>query len=380
MDAVMALWFPLAADTPVWTTTGFKTMGTMAVGDHVATASGGTAGVVAVTPLRREPVFQVSFSDGSTIRATTEHHWWVRRHRNGVTHPPEWMTTAQMASHPDRLSVDPPLPFDCPETELDLDPYVLGMWLGNGDARQGTIYQEHGDIGELRAAVEACGYSTSAHAHPQRFGILGIRGILSGLGVLGDKHVPEQYLGGSLKQRLGLLQGLMDTDGSVHNVGRAGGRCTFGNTNANLVHAVERLALSLGFRPNTQFAAAGEAPTPGGGVSSTKPFWRVNFTANAATLTPFRLARKAQRTEAPMRRKFLVVTGIAPAGTTDTRCITVDHPSHVFLAGERMVPTGNCWLRWREMTQTGRINAGTQAQFHRTGLGWTPTRSLAGSR
>jgi replicative DNA helicase len=76
-------------------------------------------------------------------------------------------------------------PLAYPESPLPVDPYVLGVWLGDGDR----------DVAGLTAQLGA-------------------------LGVLGDKHIPDAYLYAAPAQRLALLQGLTDTGGTNGEAGR----------------------------------------------------------------------------------------------------------------------------------------------------------------
>ncbi len=344
-DLVMALWFPLDVATPLWTDSGWQTMGSVSVGDMVATASGEMARVAALTAVRHEPVFRVAMSDGSSLRATASHRWWVSPVSVGsLTLPARWMSTDELRDGGGfkRLTILNPEPIDGPDVELPVDPYVLGVWLGDGDAAQGTIFGHDSDTRFVRGRFEMAGYETTDQRRGMCFGTHGLRGHLAAAGVLRNKHVPGVYLHGSAKQRLALLRGLMDTDGTVLP-GRA--RAYFANTNKHLVDAVRHLALSLGFRVNVQAYPAGRNATPGGRVSDTRSYWRVLFTADSGTLNPFLLPRKADRVEGFMNskpRRRLVVKSVVPDGTADTRCIAVDHPSHVFLAGADLVPTGNC--------------------------------------
>lgn len=331
-------------------------MGTVVLGDQVATQSGELARVVALTPVERAPVYRVAFTDGSALRATAEHRWWVQPVSKGSKPLPyRWMSTAEMASHGfRRLRIDRPKAIEMPPIDLPVDPYVLGVWLGDGDARQGTIFGHEDDTPFVREFFEKAGYRTTNQRRQTCFGVIGLRNGLVRAGVLGNKHVPQAYLDASPEQRLALLQGLMDTDGTV-TPGRS--RCYFANTNRQLADSTAFLARSLGFRVNVQHYPAGTSRNPHGGISATKPHWRVLFTADATTVNPFRMPRKADRVTAFANdrkpHRYLILASVEPDGEADTRCITVDHGSHVFLAGRDLVPTGNCEIRCRELVLDG---------------------------
>src|SRR5262249_10766795 len=89
-----------------------------------------------------------------------------------------------------------------------------------------------------------------------------VHGKLREIGVLGNKHIPESYLHGSVVQRLALLQGLMDTDGTVSNRGAGGGRasgcaqCEFSVVHERLARDVYELLLGLGIKVTLRSAPA----------------------------------------------------------------------------------------------------------------------------
>jgi recombination protein RecA len=160
------------------------------------------------------------------------------------------------------------------------------------------------------------------------------------LGVLGDKHIPESYLRGSVAQRLALLQGLMDTDGTVSAAGAGTGRgsgaarCEFSVVSKRLASDVHELLLGLGIKVTFH-----EGPAVlGGRVVGTR--YRLGFQTD---LPVFRLPRKAARL-IPLRTrraKLRYVTAVESVPSVPVRCIQVDHPSHTYLAGRDCVPTHN---------------------------------------
>src|SRR5262245_535029 len=133
----------LALDTPLATPTGWTTMGTVAVGDHLLGADGHPTRVVAATDVMTDrPCYEVEFSDGTVIVADAEHHWLTdpRASRRSPRIPAEVRTTSQIAATlrcetaDGRLnhSVPNAKPLDLPNRELPLPPYTLGTWLGDG--------------------------------------------------------------------------------------------------------------------------------------------------------------------------------------------------------------------------------------------------------
>jgi LAGLIDADG-like domain len=158
-----------------------------------------------------------------------------------------------------------------------------------------------------------------------------LRVALRGLGVLGDKHIPSTYLRASLKQRLALLQGLMDTDGTVDPT-RA--KCEFTTTNPRLATGVVELVRSLGMKPT---CSEGTAKLYGRLIG---PKWRIGFAARA-DVPPARVQRKAERAAKATRTLRRFVVSVEPIYSVPVRCIQVDSPSRLYLAGESMVATHN---------------------------------------
>ncbi|KKL19669.1 hypothetical protein LCGC14_2463160, partial [marine sediment metagenome] len=98
-----------------------------------------------------------------------------------------------------------------------MQPYTLGVWLGDGTAAHATITSYDPFI---REEIERRGYRTSDRATHHTFGILGVQPALRALNVLQNKHIPPLYLRASIEQRRALLQGLIDTDGHVARDGQ----------------------------------------------------------------------------------------------------------------------------------------------------------------
>ena len=166
--------------------------------------------------------------------------------------------------------------------------------------------------------------------HPLRYQISGISHTLLFLGVLNNKHIPRQYLEAPIEQRLELLKGLMDTDGTAGE----DGNCVFTSTLEALSRDVFELVLSLGIKGTFR---AGEAKLNG---RVTGPKFEIAFT----TAQPvFHLKRKAARQKRKVRPTVTRRYVVAVEKTVDRpmRCISVDSPSSLYLCGRAMIPTHN---------------------------------------
>ena len=360
----------LALDTPIATPSGWSTMGLLRAGDFVFDEWGAQCRVLAAHPVQiGRPCFKVKFSDGSTIIADEDHLWTTidRRARKAQRRSvspqsgPHTLTTREIAaSLYDGKEVNHAIPcagpLQCADAVLPIDPYLLGIWLGDGSSNGAEITTADPEIVE---AFEAAGFRMTARKHgnsglaetysiaaetgSRRCATTGrmiatgdaLRTKLATLGVLGRKHVPPLYLRASAAQRLALLQGLFDTDGYCS---AKTGSAEFCSTSKDLAAGARELALSLGFKAVTY---EGRATLSGRDCG---PKYRVCFTAHRETPI-FRLARKVLAQ--PLRgaqadrayRRYIVA--VEPVPSVPVRCITVDSPSRLYLAGDAMIATHN---------------------------------------
>ncbi|MFR9771114.1 replicative DNA helicase [Nocardia sp. SC052] len=164
-----------------------------------------------------------------------------------------------------------------------------------------------------------------------------VQARLRTLGVLGDKHIPIDYLRASEQQRRSLLAGLLDTDGTVTN----GGSVQFSVTNARLVADVHELIVGLGYRCH---------------LSTKRVRGRSEESSTAYTLTfatddeVFGLYRKAllhkerRASRSTVRSNSRFVVDVRRIDSVPVRCVEVDNADHLYLAGRSMIPTHNSTL------------------------------------
>lgn len=275
------------------------------------------------------------------------------------------------------------------EASLPVKPYTLGVWLGDGHAYSNQFCGHFDDISivenvradgyrvEVRneadhlynAIIEPVDRSFCSHGH--ELDIVGRtkagyclecartharnaarrkRGIaasdelppksktfystLKELGLIGDKAIPSAYLRASESQRWALLQGLMDTDGACGKRGL----CEITLKSKKLFDGVVELLLSLGLKPaiHSKQAACG---------SYSCEVWRATFTAYSDQPV-FRLERKQARLRSREGRRVTETTrrrviSVDRVSSVPVQCIAVDSPSHLYLAGQSMIPTHN---------------------------------------
>ncbi len=325
----------LDLDTPIPTPSGWKRMGDLRVGDQVFDENGKTCNVTWVSPIWRDrPVYKVTTDCGDEIIADRDHEWLVRLcGKRQVFKIKETHELCRRRSK--RPLIQRAGALELPGADLPIDPYLLGVWLGDGTSATMAVTSSLEDQPWMRAELERLGYVTSGTSVPTLFRVRGVRGEFVKLGLVNDplhnthgrKHIPAAYMRASYEQRLSLLQGLIDTDGTVC---RARGCSTFCNTNRELAEAVRELVRSLGVKAGWSESRAMLNGVDCGSV------YRVSFYLAGSA----RLPRKAMLTRNQHRTPNTYIE-VVPHGRADTVCIEVDSPSHLFLCGRSMTPTHN---------------------------------------
>ncbi len=339
----------LALDTPLPTPTGWTTMGEVRPGEQVLGRDGRPTTVTRKSATKRIGTYVVTFDDGATVICDSEHLWETTTGQPAVARTSikdiETIRDTLLYNGQRDHRVAMPAALDLPEAKVPIEPYVLGVWLGDGAVRGGTVSKER----DLFEVLEADGVPLGVEQVDARNSVitrtvLGLTTALREAGLLHNKHVPAAYLRGSFEQRLRLLQGLMDTDGCWNKARRT---ASFDTADEGLARSVEELLLTLGQRPT--FSSATRR-----GFGLTVQAWRVEFTP--VDLVPFRLPRKAGQaiasTKSLTRARRRVIVAVEPGPDVETACIAVDSPDRMYLCGRRMVPTHN----------TGRVDEYTELQ------------------
>jgi len=343
----------LDIETPVPTPAGWRTMGDLRVGDRVFDPAGEPVEVVAVSEvLHGRECFEVTFSDGTEVIADGDHLWEVRTQGDRRPGRHRILTTRAMEPHlragkEYRYRTEQALAVRYPPKELPIDPYVLGAWLGDGTSTAAMltgadepILQEVARAGEAVTAVSrplACRLGGTGPTRESTTGRYRRNDSLSSrlrdLGLLGDKHIPDDYLHGSVAQRQALLEGLMDTDGYVD----AYGRCELTTVDYLLARQYADLVAGLGFCPTI----------------ATKPVMldgRAMSLRNGVTFSPhapvFRLPRKRARQDVvrQFRTSGRAILDIRQTRSVPVRCIEVGSARGTFLITRAYLPTHNSSL------------------------------------
>ena len=333
----------LAVDTDIPTVSGWKKLEDVFPGDVLFDDKGNRCTVLRVSEIKsNHDCYRVSFDDGTSLVADNAHLWEVRGGREAYDKGPELITTDKLISGRHTINVAEPL--NLSSADLPIDPYVLGVWLGDGNSESAIFYSHESDIAEMSGYIAEGGFSlgeVKPDKTVQRRLISGLYAKLRVSNLLKNKHIPEIYLRASFPQRLALLQGLMDTDGTV-NVSN-GRQCLFSTSNPDLVSGFSELLRSLGVK--SKYHVLNPTLLYKGRQVSCAPAFQFFFTAYP-DLSVFRLKRKLQKTKGganfrPRVSKRHKIISVEPVSSVPVKCIEVDSPSHLFLAGRAMVPTHN---------------------------------------
>ena len=340
------------ADTPVLTPDGFRPISSLAVGDLVTGSNGEPTPVLGVYPQAEKDIFRVTTQDGATTLCSGDHLWAVATRddrRRGK--PLRVLTTREMignlrASHYHRYEL--PLhsaPVSFPHREVPMDPYALGLLLGDGRLTGVTTPSFATNDAELVGALQRLlpGTRVRHRSGPDYVlnrvkwpgGAVTIENPVTGaarrLGLCGtrseSKVVPHLYLFNSADVRLAVLQGLLDADdGPVPQLGRSC-RIQYGTASPRLRDDAIFLVRSLGgvayarVRP-----AVGRKPgsARGRAVHHRHDAYIVDIRLPAG-LEPFRLARKLDtyRSAGGGGRPMRFIESIEPAGAAEAVCISV---------------------------------------------------------
>lgn len=352
-----------ADDTPVLTLGGWKTHGKLTVGDYVFHPSGKPVRVVAVGE-KDFATHSVEFTNGDTIDVHLDHEWLVYdRAKSGyriveTRHFAEpskrtrglrklYSGTPGVRGHRYLYQVDIAEALHWPHIDHVVPPYALGVWLGDGTSIAPRISMAPDDAAVVKAAFERLGVpitggwvhrDTGVETFSFASGVAGKRNTFSqalkDAGLLRNKHIPDEYKHDSLENRLELLAGLIDTDGSLDH---KAGRYRFTTANERLARDVEELARSCGFIAHVYLSSVDTRERT---IRSRSQVYVMSFCCSGH-LIPCRLERKRCDSPSSLRKRFAVKTVRELARPKRGNCIQVDSPDGLYLVGRHLTTTHN---------------------------------------
>lgn len=359
----MGLGKAICINTLVITPTGKKRMGDLVVGDKIIGSDGKPYNVTGVFPQGLRPLFRVKFNDGFSVLADDQHLWKVTSRNN---HKSIILTTGQMLDRELSLSfngigwnsrktypiktyykenngnnkwqipVVKPIEFKNNEV-LPIDPYLLGLLLGDGSisSRKIVISVHKSDFDEMLRGFKFTEQKTHENQKCAYFNYL--KEDLKSLGLLGkysqDKFIPDVYKYSSIQDRVSLLQGLMDTDGTYLSKGDSGTEyCT---VSEQLYKDICELVHSLGgiVRVKTKIPTYKYK----GEKKQGQKAYRLNIKLPEG-IFPFRLRRKVLKYTPPTKypvNRYIEDINFEKMG--EAVCIKVNSPDSLFVVEHGIV-------------------------------------------
>lgn len=355
--------------TKVLTSEGYKPIEGLTLNDLVASNDGKFYKLNGIYPQGVKSCYKITLNHGNTIYASGDHIWTISRDYGKTYHDEtteEILSKGYTYTEPKtgwvqhQVVLPPVQPLEFPEQDLPIDPYLLGCLIGDGSFADnfGFSSEDQFIIDKLNAILrrdwnmELRKHRTSQHsdwnicfidsAEGRRLSqIKNYRTLSQTLSDLGMKvsaeykHIPKQYLRGSIEQRRALLAGLMDTDGYVEKSGSS----DFTSVSRQLIQDVKYLAESLGIVTRVRYDISNWYSIKGVRYSA-KPAHVVMFYTKQVLCT---LPRKVERENNKRSRRVnndMRIHAIERVEDAECTCISIQSPNHLFIA-ENRIPTHN---------------------------------------
>ena len=231
---------------PLWsrilTPTGWVKMGDIKVGDAICGTNGSIQTVVGVFPKGEKEIYKMVFANKRVVECCEDHLWNYVTSRGKM----KTRTVKEMVKDYKKPNNDGSYTFkyyipntvvEFAEQELPLDPYLVGVLIGDGSlCDSGTIeicigYNKKHIIDKIvlplgiEMNITDCSYRNCYRIKIKGVGDNGktMRDYLEEIGLRNkkseDKFIPSMYLYNTVENRKKLLQGLIDTDGHINKRG-----------------------------------------------------------------------------------------------------------------------------------------------------------------
>jgi hypothetical protein len=333
-------------DALIFTPAGVKKMGDISVGDEVCIPAGGIAKVTHIHPQGVIEVYKVAFSDGTSTECSLDHLWLTstKNERDARKSSVKSLREIQKTLHIENgtrinhtIPQAQPLHFSQQEN-LPIDAYILGVLLGDGGFTTTTPSFSSGDPELIEILSSRLPHNVHlVKSKGQKYGYYLSGGIkkkknpvtsaLRELGVYGclslEKFIPSSYLFASPEDRVELLRGLMDTDGTSASTPY------FGTSSYQLACDVKFLVESLG----------GIAV-----IRSREKTRSFRVFIRLLSVNPFRLSRKASKWTHKTRLHRRSIVSIDFIGCKECRCITLDDKLGLYITNNGIVTHNSLFL------------------------------------
>lgn len=397
----------LKLDTPILTTKKWTTIGKLKAGEKVFDENGNICNVIGKSEIfKNHKCYNIKFSNGEEIIADEDHLWsvksetqrnksfinskyekyqkiWTDEYKSGLSYKKigekykvskttvikiinkdknnknEIKTTKELLEKVygedgrSWWSIDTPMPLKRKNKKLQISPYMLGLWIGDGDSHKPQLTMDEKDFEKIYHYIEKDGYKiitkkrNSENSHTYRIsqefkeGEKPLRANnkfrqdLINLNLINNKHIPKEYMNSSFEQKLDFIKGIMDTDGTID---KRNGRCTFTQKNKDIIYSVTEILRSIGINVKNPIKKVAKIS----GKEKEYPYYEIGF---MTTLPVFNLPRKLKYIKKELKNgSRIYIKSIKEVPSVPVQCIAVDSPNNLFLCGKSMIPTHNTAL------------------------------------
>lgn len=350
-------------DSQIVTPNGFKNMGDIKVGDYVIGSNGKPTKVIGVYPHKNWQFYKVTFSDGVSCECGKEHLWAVNSYyqRSGkkydksikkkVYKPDNSFRVLSLEEimnkglfkrgrHNFKIPMCSPVEFE--KRNLSIDSYLMGYLIGDGNFNGATITVGKEDIDESSKLLSECNFKFNLHERKNRaFSLSYGANLKKELSKYFDlsltssgKYIPEDYLYSSLEDRIAILNGLMDSDGTCMKNG-----CSCFNTKSKqLAEDIKILVLSLGGFAKVREKRAKYFNKKYNEIRDCGTHYEVTITLCDSSIPIFRLKRKQDRVVyRTLRSNERFFDRVEKSRICDGQCIKVDAEDELYLTDNFIV-------------------------------------------
>ena len=351
-------------DSLVLTRFGWKKMGDIKIGDELFSPLNTEPSIVTgIYPHGAKPIYRLTTSDGRSAECGLEHLWMIRtekqveKYRKGCRGSFVKTTKEiidEYLSKGRNVYLPVARPYDGMEKDLPIDPYVLGVWLGDGCCHSASLSISNDEEDIIKKVSEKLStnyavhgeynYTNRIHKNCKTSKVLST--LLSiGLDIYScDRFIPQEYLHASIEQRKELLKGLMDSDGYVGDKNKF----SFSTTSEKLKDGFVELCRGLGYivginKDNRTIYKSGKC-------------WQITIQTNDIIFSSqkhlgkyYANLEKYKNKNREYKHDHVRIESVEYVGEKECQCIMVSNPSHVYVTNDYIVTHNTVALYYAPM-------------------------------
>lgn len=326
----------LPLDAKIYTPNGYVRNGDLKVGDEVCNSYGGVSKVTGIYDRGMQKCYRITFTDDTSVVCDDSHLWTVREVRkdNGkwITVDTETIFKSGVVNAKGERLYEIPVakPVEFNAKEISIDPWLLGALLGDGTFCGNGVSFSNNEKDVIERVNLLSGNALKYKGKYDYYFADGafLKYALMDYGLYGkrgdEKFIPKDYIYNSVDVRLAVLQGLMDTDGSVSET-----TCSITSTSKRLIDECLEIVQSLG--GTGRISCRKTKYTYNGERREGKESYRMHF--KLYDFLPFSSEKHMAkyRPREKYTRAYRRIKSVEQIGSMVTRCISVDSEDNLYL-------------------------------------------------